>query len=137
MSIFGRQKKSRGLLPVNIESMMSMVGRFEFDPEGSNVDVAEFSEIYPLLLPLAQADSREFVATLAQATLPAGGWAVYGGARTVANLLGWEFDHSDYRAMLSAALHHVRDSGVSREKLNSYEWRFWLDNEGGAETWPT
>ena len=114
--------------------MMAVVGRHEFDPSAAD-NGDEFSQIYPLLYPLAQSNPNEFVAALARAVLPPGGWAVYGAARTVPELLGRDFDHADYRTMLSAALHFLRDSGASRCDLNDYEWEFWTRNEGGPESW--
>lgn len=134
MPLFRRQQ-SGFRLPDNIVQMMTVVGKFEFDSEGfDNVD--EFTQIYPRLYPLAQSNPDEFVSALAKAVLPVGGWAVYGGTKTVFNLLGQEYNDRNYRIMLSAALHFLRENGASRNDLNSYEWEFWIENEGGPDSWP-
>lgn len=134
MGFLRRQKKGMSL-PPDIVQTMAAVGRFEFDPQGDDADANVVSEIFPTLYPIAQSNPDEFIAALADAVVPVGGWAVYGGARTVFNLLGREVDHADYRSMLSAALHFLRDRGASKGDLNSYEWEFWVQNEGGPESW--
>jgi hypothetical protein len=122
-------------LPPDIVQIMAAVGRFEFDPQGDDADAKVVSEIFPTLYPIAQSNPDEFIAALAGAVVPVGGWAVYGGAKTVFNLLGRKVDHPDYRSMLSTGLHFLRDRGASKGDLDSYEWEFWVQNEGGPESW--
>ena len=76
MGIFGKRQK-QSALPGDIVSKMERFGRYEFNPQ-ANADGAE--DIWGLmgdLYPKASADSEGFIATLADAVLPVGGWAVY------------------------------------------------------------
>jgi hypothetical protein len=116
--------------------MMETFGRFEFDPQGSGIDAAYVWESFQApLLPLTQTDPDAFVTSLAEAVVHVGGWAAYGAAHTVMNLLDGRLDHSSYRAILEVSLQFLRDNGVPNNRLNGYEWEFWLNNQGQSEPW--
>jgi Flp pilus assembly protein TadD len=118
-------------LPLDIVPMMEKVGWFQFDPTHSGVDA---DEIYlPIIAPLhrlAQAAPGPFLEALRDAVLPGGGWAVYGAARTVMEVLAGDYDHPAYHDLLRASLEFLRERGVPATMLNGYEWDFWLANNG-------
>lgn len=134
MPFLGKRNPSE--LPADIVSMMETFGRFEFDPQESGIDAAYvWDSLQAPLLPLTQTDPDAFVTSLAEAVIPVGGWAAYGAARTVMNLLDGKLDHPSYHAILQASLQFLRDNGVPNNRLNGYEWQFWLDHEGRTEPW--
>lgn len=116
--------------------MMDEVGRFECDPQGSGIDANRvWAELQAPLLAFAQADPRRFVTELANVVVPAGGWPAYGAHRTIANLLGGDYKHQAYDAILTVALDFLRANGVPNSRLSGYEWQFWLNTRGCTEPW--
>jgi hypothetical protein len=124
-------------LPSNIVSMMEQFGRFEFDPMGTGIIDAGsvWGSLIAPLMPYAQSDTTGFLRALADAVLPAGGWAVYGGERLVKEVLSGDLDDPSYAAMLTAALNFLRECGVPNTRLNGYEWSFWQRTKGRTEPW--
>ena len=136
MGLFGRQRGARRL-PANIVELMEQFGRFEFDPRrAGNIDPgAVYEDIVGPLYQLSTSDAPGFVAELAAAVVPVGGWAVYGGERLVKELFTGDLDDPSYHAMMSAALDFLRSLGLPNSRLNSYEWSFWLEHKGRTEPW--
>src|SRR3954470_11758054 len=91
MTVF-RRGPSAGRLPGNVVPRMERFGRFEFDPLNSDLDATVvWSELQAPFLDFAQAEPDRFTSALVAEVLPAGGFALYGAARTVWNLLGSDF----------------------------------------------
>ena len=136
MGLFKKADSTVGRLPANVVDMMVEFGRFEYDPQGSDVDGERvWSELQSPLLAFAQSDPAGFVDALAQATIPAGEWAIYGASRTVQNLLDPDFDSPAHDAIREASLQFLRKNGVPNSRLNGYEWRYWLSHGGRTEQW--
>lgn len=130
------------MLPRNIVALADAFGRLSFDPQRTYVarnlgDVDPWHNILVPLSRIAQANPAEFTRTLAQKVVPVGGWAVRGGAKIVAELLDPQSTHPAFRAMQSAGLNFLRQHNVPNNRLNSYEWEFWIDGRGRTEPWLT
>jgi hypothetical protein len=116
--------------------MMEEFGRFEFDPPGSGIDGSRvWNDLQSPLLPFAQSNPSGFVESLAKTTIPIGGWAVYGAARTVANLVDPEFESPAHDSLRNGSLQFLRDNGVPNNRLSAYEWQYWVSHRGGEEPW--
>jgi hypothetical protein len=73
-------------LPDGLAARLEAFGRFEYDPQGSDVDaIGHPNAEYPLLQ-MAKQNPDEFLAALSSATIPIGGWTAYGAMR-----LAWHF----------------------------------------------
>ncbi len=132
MGLFGK-KESAGpgspsvVLPPDLVSRLEPLGRFEFDPQGSGVDaIGHPNAEYPLMQ-MAKQDPDGFMAALAAATVPIGGWTVYGAMRLI-----WHFGladpdvpQADSDAISMAALQFLHDSGYPRERLTPRDMAFW------------
>jgi len=115
---------------------MERFGRFEFDPTGVDIDAtAVWSELQAPLLEFAQSDAERFVTELVRAVLPVGGFAFFGAARTIWNLLGPDFRHPGYDTVRMAALQFFRANGVPNSRLSANDWQFWLRNRAQDEPW--
>ncbi len=132
MGLFGKKASaaagSSGVtLPPDLVSRLEPFGRFEFDPQGSGVDPIGFpSAEYPLQQ-MAKQDPDRFMAALAEATVPIGGWTVYGAMRLIWNfgLAEPDVPQADSDAISMAALQFLHDSGCPRERLTLREMKFW------------
>lgn len=139
--MFGRRKSNTGSsnvdsLPPDIVSRMTDFGEYEFSPQTSRQDPSYiWSGIVAPLVPLAQQDPAGFLRDLADAVLPAGGWAVFGGARLVKEVLDGGSDDPSYAAMMSASLDFLRANGISMMHINGYERSFWYAHKGRTESW--
>jgi hypothetical protein len=123
-------------LPTDIVSQMRTFGRFDFDPTnypGNAGDI--WVEIVAPLVPVAQANPVRFLRDLADAVVPAGGWAVYGGAHLVKEVLSGDHMDPSYDRMMAASLDFLRGRGVSPSRLNGYEWQFWQATRGRTVAW--
>jgi hypothetical protein len=113
---------------------MERFGRFEFDPVGADIDAsAVWSELQAPFLPFAQSDPEGFALALAHAVLPVGGFALFGAARTVWNLVGSDFGSQAYDAVRMAALEFFRANGVPSNRLSADDYRFWREHR--CEPW--
>lgn len=141
MGIFRRreaQHSNKRLLPGDIAQQMERYGRFEFYGEAHRDAGAEVGRMMGELYPIASADPQAFLAALAEAVLPTGGWAVYGASRLV-----WELlsplepyrQNPSYNAIMNAALDFLRTNGVRPKDIRPYEWHHWIDSGGTADTW--
>lgn len=136
----GRGRQPNRLLPPDITSLLEMYGRSKFDLRGTGVaqglDNSRIWMIEADLYPVAQTDPDAFVTALATATLPVGGWAVFGAARLIRELLGHEFSHPASDEIREAGLQWLRDNGVpARLFVAPVDWKFWLDHGGKTEPW--
>ena len=133
MTLFGRRPRASASsqLPGDIVGRVTHYGQHEFDPRGyRGPDIN--ATVYQILYPQASADPAGFTERLSAALLPAGGWAVYGGARLVPDLCDRQQISGlpAYLALLDAALDFLHDSGVGRDHLNHYEWQRWCETRG-------
>jgi hypothetical protein len=120
MGIFRRRQKQHPneyVLPSDIISMMERFGRYEFNPQANADNGADIGQLMAELYPFASADPAGFLAALAGAVLPVGGWAAYGASRTIWELLSPSVSvsvrqHPSYNAIMNAALEFLRTSGV-------------------------
>ncbi|MEV8544185.1 hypothetical protein [Streptomyces sp. NPDC051572] len=133
MSLFPRTPRA-ARLPGDVVSRMERFGRFEFDPVGTDIDASDvWGELQAPYLPFAQSDPQDFARALADAVLPAGGFALFGAARTVWNLVGSDFTSPAYDTVRMAALEFFRAHGVPSNRLSAADWRFWQENR--SEPW--
>jgi hypothetical protein len=130
MGLFSRgtsEKDAAGLLPANLVARLEPFGRFEFDPQGSGVDAIGLPNAEYSLMQTAKQDPHRFIAALASATLPKGGWTVYGASRLIWHfgLADPDLPHPDADAIRLAALQFVHDTGYGWQHLNLQEQGFW------------
>ncbi len=124
-------------LPINIVSMMETFGRHEIGSSNNEVNPGDiWRNIVAPLMSFAQADSTAFLRALANAVLPVGGWAVYGGAHLVKEVLRGDLEDPSHHAMTAASLDFLRDCGLPQSYvLNGYESAFWSATKGKTEPW--
>lgn len=136
MPLFGKRTQNRSILPGDIVRRMEYYGRAEFAPQQSDPDTAgRIAElIYRPLYPIASADPDRFIAELADAVLPVGGWAVYGGERSVWDLLSAQTRHPGFVAMVDGAMDFLRGQGYGMMHISSYEREVWCELHPG-EPW--
>jgi hypothetical protein len=134
MPLFGKRIQNRSLLPSDIVQRMEYYGRFEFSPQQSEPDaphrIAEL--IYQQLYPIASADPDRFIAELADAVLPVGGWAVYGGERCVRDLINAQTRHPGFVAMIDAAMEFLRSQGYGVMHVAPFEREVWCELHPGG-----
>lgn len=133
-----QDQQARGYaLPDGVVSLMVRFGRYEFDPQSSGEDSSSiWMETQLPLQPFASTDPSGFMAALAKAMLPVGGWAVYGAAHTILDLISPPPEHDpSYNAIMNASLAFLHASGVPAMKLNGYEWQHWVTNGGTHDSW--
>jgi hypothetical protein len=122
-------------LPNGLLARLEPFGRFEYDPQGSGVDpIGQPNAEYPLLA-MTKQDPDGFLAALASATIPIGGWTVYGAMRLTWHfgLLKAEPPHDKADVIGVAALEFVRDTGGTWERLNIDEKTLW--NRAAEQEW--
>lgn len=139
MGLFGRKVSAATgsssvsvVLPPDLVSRLEPFGRFEFDPQGSGVDALGHPNAEYPLMQMAKQDPSGFMAALAAATVPIGGWTAYGAMRLV-----WHFGledpdvpQADSDAISMAALQFLRDSGYPWMRLSVYEQAIWRRIDG-------
>ncbi|MFE6486446.1 hypothetical protein ACFVGN_26425 [Streptomyces sp. NPDC057757] len=127
MSVFRKPSKSSGL-PADMASRMERFGRFEFDPANSGIDASYvWSELQAPFVEFAGSDPEGFADELAEAVGPAGGFALFGAARTIWSLVGSDFRSPSYDGVRMAALEYFRSNGVPSSRLSSDDLRFWRE----------
>lgn len=136
MPLFGRKTGNRSVLPADIAQRMDYYGRCEFAPQQSGPDsAAKINElVYQPLYAVASADPDTFISQLANAVLPVGGWAVYGGERCVRDLINTRTRHPGFVAMIDAAMTFLRSRGYGLEHVAPYELEVWRELYPG-ERW--
>ena len=136
MPLFGSRSRDRSVLPGDIVQRMEYYGRCEFSPQSSGPEVAnKINElIYQPLYPVACADPDTFITRLADAVLPVGGWAVYGGERCVRDLINTQTRHPGFVAMIDAAMAFLRSQGHGMQHVAPYEREVWQELHPG-EYW--
>jgi hypothetical protein len=133
VTLFKRRPPS--ILPSNIVQMMERFGRHEIDVLNSTEDPHDlFQQTQQPLIEAATSRPAEFIKALADACLPAGGWAVYGASRTVVNLIGNSPPGNDWFRILDASNEFLRANLVPPMRVPGYAWnRF--QTGGTANTW--
>lgn len=133
MSIFRSRGTSGGSPGLGQElDRVIAYGRFQLD--ASSVEPSAFGTLEADLYPLATADPESFTRALAELVMPAGGVAIYGGARLAGSLLGWNFVGDHYLSMLDAALEWRHATGTGAMHLAPYELARW-DERHGPGSW--
>jgi hypothetical protein len=124
-----------GRLPPDLLARLDAFGRFESDPQGSGVDASGHPNADYALLQVAKEDPDCFLAALASATDPIGGWTSYGAMR-----LAWHFGllandepQADLDAIGYTALSFLRNRGTAWDHLAVAEKGLW--NRVAAEPW--
>lgn len=132
MGLFGKRasahaESSGRALPPDLVSRLEPFGRFEFDPQGSGVDPMGLPSADYRLMQFAKQDPDGFMAALAAATVPVGGWTVYGAMRLIWNfgLAEPDVPQADSDLISITALQFLRDSGYPRERLTPRDMAFW------------
>lgn len=136
IGLFGKTRRAAptgGLrLPADFGRTLEQYGRFTFDPAGSGIDPGQIGDgafEYELWV-LAQPDADAFIRAVAAVAIPAGGWAVYGGAKAVWNSVGTDVEHPDYLAMLDASIEFIlRTQGRGTIDLAPYEIARWKQTQ--------
>lgn len=123
MGLFSRRSQGTGraegsYLPANVIPGLEPFGRFEFEPVGSTFDPSVITNNYALLQLKIQ-DPDRFIAEIAAAAIPAGGWTLFGAMKLL-----WEYDYldsvpdnPDATALLLAGVDLARSMGKRYEQL--------------------
>jgi hypothetical protein len=130
-----REPESAAGLPADLVPRLEAFGRFEYDPQRSGIDaVGHPNSEYPLLQ-AAKQDSDGFLAALASATTPIGGWTSYGAMRLLWHFgfLGTDDPQPDRDIIGLVGLRFIRERGASWEQLNMAEKALW--QRIGEESW--
>ncbi|MET8198568.1 hypothetical protein [Micromonospora taraxaci] len=115
---------------------MERFGRYTFKPLGQHDDPNEiWHDLIGPLLPIAQADPDAFVTRLNRAVASTEGWAVYGAAHAIIELLGGDFRHPAAGELMHRSLQFLRSRGVPELHLTGYEREFWARHHGRTEPW--
>ena len=123
-------------LPPGILLMMERFGRHEINIMESSDDGSDvFQATQQPLWAFASEDPDGFVRALADACVPAGGWAVYGAERTVVNLVNVNPGTADWYRILDASLDFVRANFVPPIRIPPYAWQRFVEAGGTARTW--
>ena|ERR1022692_2402417 len=123
------------VLPADIAAKMARFGRYEFDPKGCGEDFNTiWSEVQSPLMSFAMGDPAGFVAALADAVLPVGGWAVFGAARAIDDMVSPHSPYPRAEDVLDAGLEFLRGN-IPLGKVPQAEWERWLAKGGTADTW--
>lgn len=135
MGWFSRKARSR--FPADMTRRLELLGRFEFDPQGSGVDAGE---IYPNCIEpfmgYVGEDRDGFIAELRSFVADdEGGFASYGAGCLVVELAGKGVRTPDALALLDSAIEFKRARRVPSAMVKGYEWDRWLEVNGPG-TWP-
>lgn len=125
-------------LPSNVVQLMERFGRHEIDPAaGTDDGYTVFTATQEPLFPFAKGDPERFVRALADACLPAGGWASYGASRTVVNLINTTPPGPDWGRLLDASNDFLRANFVPPLRIPGYAWDRFIATGGTSNTWIT
>jgi hypothetical protein len=123
-------------LPTGIDDFLETFGQFEFDPRGSGVD-PDAGYWMPTLYELSQQDGNAFIEAISDASFRRGGWALYGGDRTVMNMVGTYPEVNDpfYPRLLDASIAFVVAQDVDPNlRLAPYHHRRMADASKSSGT---
>ena len=142
MPWFARRSGQQTATPLrDLAESMERFGRFEYYKTDSGEDPgAIYNDVIAPLYPLATSDPHAFLGALAQQASARGGWAAYGAGHALWELLTGDVrdqlrDDPAYRAVMDASLQFLRDNGVPPMRVTGYEWDYWVDAGGSAQTW--
>jgi len=117
--LFSRRPRTR--LPADILAQLEQLGRASYDPSNHEAPWQLTVAMYQL----AQQDRDGLLAELAAATLPAGGWPVYGAMKLIMDILDPKLDQPDFNAIALAGLQFLRSNGVPPNRLSPNEMDLW------------
>ena len=133
--------QGQDVLPADIVHLMVRFGRYEFKLQTDEDEAQAMGQLTGKLYSIGTNNPQGFLAALADAVLPVGGWAVYGASHML-----WEIFSSSvsaeilqntaYIAINTASIDFLRTSGVTTMWVTGYEWDHWYAMGGTAETWP-
>lgn len=129
MPLFSRRPRTR--LPADILAQLEQLGRASYDPSGYESPWQLTVAMYHL----AQEDRDGFLADLAAAALPAGGWPVYGAMKLIMDILEPDLDQPDFNAIALAGLEFLRSHGVPTSRLSPNEMDLWHRLQGNDAPW--
>jgi hypothetical protein len=134
MALFNRRRDLPGV--PEIVRLMERFGRYEIDVMRSPDDPqAVFGLTQMPFVPLSQRDPMGLIHLLAEACVPAGGWAAYGADRTVVNLVGASPPGDDWLRILDASIEFLRSNYVPPIRIAPYAWDRWIAGGGTSNTW--
>ena len=134
MPFLSRRRPEPSILPADIVQRIESYGRYQFSVSLGRplADFQGYELIYQPLYPIAQADPDAFTSALAEAVLPVGGWAVYGGERCIQDLISANYQHPRFAAMIDAAMEFFRRQGYGTEFVAPYELAVWAELHPGT-----
>jgi hypothetical protein len=142
MALFRRQGTRQAALPLRrLPDAMIRFGRFEYYKNASGENASDiYRDIIAPMYEAASADPAVFVESLRHQTAGEGGWAAYGAAHLVWEVLSSDqlaqlTDDSSYKAIAHASLEFLRASGAPPKMLTGYEWKHWIASGGTIDTW--
>lgn len=125
-------------LPSDVVWLMDTYGRVQLGrPPAGAPPRGTWTRRLSSLRDLAALDEAAFVAALARAVVPAGGWAALGAARALPAVTRAVEGHPGYEAIMDAAIAFLRDRGVPSNRTSGTEWTYWLARGGRTDTWLT
>ena len=138
MGLFSRRREAEGqgsYLPPHVIPGLEPYGRFAFDPQGSGVDpLTLMTNEYDFLL-LRRNDPDRFIAEIAAAAIPAGGWTLLGAMKLL-----WECDYlqaipanADATAILASGCDLARGMGFLWAQLRMDEQAAYV--RAGGHPW--
>jgi hypothetical protein len=123
-----------GRLPSDALNRLERYGRHEFDREGSTERPEEMWPLVSVFMGIARANPAVFLAQMASAVLPAGGYAALGAASVIYDVVPSDNRRgTSYEAIMTTACRFLRDSGVPRSHADNYLLVHW--SKVTDETW--
>jgi hypothetical protein len=125
-------------LPRDVVTTMRRYGRHKVDPytsgEPSPLDAGWAPIVSSELEFAARAEPARYVSAIAEAVLPGGGWAVYGGAEFALDVWKHDLEQPAYRSLFVGGLMVRREAKVPWSKLNGFDQSYWSQHHEG-EPW--
>ncbi|MDN3353858.1 hypothetical protein [Actinomadura sp. DC4] len=110
---------------------MTLLGRFEIDPEGSGIGGMEiYDECIEPFTVFAGQNPDDFIAEIRAVALREKGIVAYGCACCVVEHLGRRNDNAAFLDILDLAIDYKRSLGLPRERFNDHELRRWAEVHG-------
>jgi hypothetical protein len=127
----GRSTPDASRLPGDVVRRMAVLGRFEMDPENSDVGGMEIYDtcIEPFTAFVSQ-DPDDFIDELRTVARKEKGLVAYGCACCVVEHLGRRTDNVAFLDILDLAIAYKRSLGLPSARLKDYELKRWVEVHG-------